>query len=345
MQAIRRIAGGLRRRVTAALAQRARRRATRLLHGPDRVALPDTGVMAVLLVRNGAWFVPRFLDHHLALGVDHILVIDNGSTDGTVDLCRRDRVTVLENTLPVRRHESALRSELAQRVAQGGWILFADSDELVELPLPGPDALARLTGWCNRHGYTAVLGQMLDRFSDRPYAALRDLTYDQAIAALDLYAVEGVETIPYAARDRVEFAWFLRQNRCDDPAVAFKTGGLRRELFGENPFLSKHSLVRNVPGVVPMVHPHAASGVSVADVTLLLHHYKLAGDWVARDRKQVEAATWVHGEDARRIAAVGNGDFRLTPAQPLPWRGIAALREEGFLYASPDFLRETGQSG
>lgn len=301
--------------------------------------------MVVLLVRDGAWFLPRFLDHHLALGAAHVLVIDNGSTDGTAELCRRSQVTVLRNRLPARLHESALRAELAGRVARGGWLLFADADELVELPLPGSGGLARLTAYCNARGFTAVLGQMLDRFSDRPAEALRSLSYDESIAAMDLYSLGRIEAIPYSDTERVGFSWFLRRNRCEDPGVRFHRGGLRAEVFGEDPFLSKHSLVRNLPTVQPMVHPHAASGVNVADVTLLLHHYKLAGDWMARDRAGLAAHHWDHGEDARRLEAAGPAGLPLRPAEPRRWRGVDTLMDEGFLYASPAFREWTRKHG
>lgn len=313
-----------------------RRLATRHLHGPARVDLAEDQVMLVALMRDAAWFLDLFLDHHFALGVAHILVIDNGSTDQTVALCqRRDRVTVLQNTLPAKVHESALRSELAQRVAGGGWLLFADSDELAELPLPIP----RLLHWCNSRGYTAVLGQMLDRFSLAPYAQLKELSYRQAVAAMDHYALNAVEAMDYHDRDAVPFHWFLRDNICDAPKHRFMRGGMRAEVFGEQPFLSKHSLVKNVRGVVPMSHPHCASGVRVADVSLLLHHYKLAGDWIGRDARSVAGGYWAHGEDERRLAmAEAGADLQQRVAAPLQWAGIAALQDAGFLYASPAFL-------
>lgn len=317
-----------------------RHRATQLIHGPPQVSLGPTETMVVLLVRNGAWFLPRFLDHHFGLGAAHILVIDNGSTDDTALLAQRDRVTILRNALPARLHESGLRSELAQRVARGGWLLFADADELAELPLQG--GLERLTAYCNARGFTAVLGQMLERFSDRPLAELRTASYDECIAAMEFYSLDQIEYIPYFDEIRVEFSWFLRQNHCTDSAVHLARGGLRAEIFGEMPFLTKHSLVRNLPDVTPMVHPHAALNVNVADVTLLLHHYKLAGDWITRDRAGLSAHLWDHAQDAARLAVADRADFAIAPAHPRRWHGIDRLVDEGFLQVSAGARDWTG---
>lgn len=310
-----------------------RRFVTKLLHGPARVDLAEDEVMVVALLRDAAWYLPVFLNHHLALGVRHILIIDNGSSDDTVAIARQfQRVTVLENRLAVKHHESALRSELGQLVARGGWLMFLDADELAELPGP----LHQVTRYCQTAGYTAVLGQMLDRFSTAPYSQLRGLSYRAAIGRMGYYALTEVESLHYQDWGAVHFSWFLRDNICEAPEGRLKQGGVRREFFGETPFLTKHSLVKNQSKLTPMSHPHAASGVRVADITLLLNHYKLAGDWVARDKRAVAQAVWTHGEDQKRLSAV-SGDFSLTPAHPLEWRGFETLVAEGFLHISGAF--------
>jgi hypothetical protein len=313
--------GALRDRVAVALS-------LRRLHGPARVRLGEDQAGLVLLARDAAWFLPAFLDHHFGLGVAHVVVVDNGSADGTVDLARRPGVTVLQSTLPAKRHEVRLRAMAARRVFRGGWVMFADADEMAELPL---GTLPRLLAHANARGFTAVLGQMLDLYAPSPTPGA---DYRQAMAEATRYSLEGLDRLAYGD-PAIPFRWFLRDNRCDDPGVRLLQGGLRRAVFGENPFLSKHTLVRNRPGPGLMTHPHCASGVRVADVTLLLRHYKLAGDWRARDRASVAAATWEHAEDARRLAASGRDGFAIAPPGPREWRGAAALLDEGFLYASP----------
>lgn len=311
------------------------------LHGPKKVYLSDTQVMVTLLARNSSYFIDYYLDYYFSLGAQHILVIDNGSTDGTIEVCRSyDKVTVLQNLLPAKHNESGFRTELSQRIAQGGWIMFADSDELIELPVKSTNGLALLTGYCNERGYTAVLGQMLDHFSLRSYEELRDLSYGEAVAALDHYSLGQVEVMPYGDEHGVDFSWFLRRNKCADAGVKFYRGGIRLEIFGENPFLSKHSMVKNVRGAVLMAHPHCASNVVVADFTILIHHYKLSGRWVERDVGTVNERRWEHKEDTRRLSIISQDDSiaPLSPLEPQLWRDMETLRQQGFVYASKSFL-------
>jgi len=323
---------GLSYRLAAARDALAVRLGFRRLHGPGRVRLAPDAAGVVLLARDVEWFLPHFLDHYFGLGVAHVVVLDNGSNDRTVAIAAAagPRVTVLRNTLPVRRHEVRMRSMAARMVFRGGWILFADADELDEPP-PGV-TLAGLLAWCNAQGHTAVLGQVLDLYAPAPTPGAG---FAQAVAESTAYANGAIARIGYHDAARIPFHWFLRENRLPDPGVCFLQGGMRREVFGENPMLSKHSLVRNLRGIGLMTHPHCASRVQVADATMLVRHYKLAGDWAARDRAAVAAHAWDYGEDRARLAASAREGFAIAPAAPQVWRGTQALLEEGFLYASP----------
>lgn len=338
--------GALSWRIQSIAARSRRRLNTVHLHGPKKILLEDDQVMVTLLARDVGWFLKEFIDYYLGLGAQHILVIDNGSDDSTIDICRSyDRVTLFQNTLPARHHECGFRTEISRRVAKGGWILFADADEMIELPIGPSSNMSQMLAYCNARGFSSILGQVLDRFSLQPYSELSQLDYVAAIHALDRYSLHGVKSVPYHDRDFVEFNWHLRDNICADLGCDFRYGGIRQELFGERPFLSKHSFVRNLPQIQLMTHAHCASGVSMADFTVLVHHYKLAGDWIARDRISVAQSRWDYGEDKQRLNVVGeNDDFRLNPANPLSWRGIETLENEGFIYTSAEFRRAMKRS-
>lgn len=328
---ITRIFKGVVRRWQAFIERRKVARGMVLLYGPASVHLAPDEVALVALVKDAEYFLGPFLTHHQALGVRHIILVDNGSSDDTVATAKRfDRITILRNTLPAKRYEVLLRTIAAQQVAKGGWLLFADADEMFETPLAAP--LPRLIAYLNAQGFTAMVTQMLDLFSPQPYGVGKGWTYAQVVEQADHYSLGQVKSLPYHDRHSIGFSWFLDSN---DGDVALKIGGLRAEIFGEACFLSKHSLVRNLPGAQVMTHPHCASGVRVADVTGALRHYKLAGDYLARDRASVAAGTWDHNEDAKRLAAATGGDvFVIAPAQVATYDGPTSLADKGFLVVS-----------
>lgn len=321
---------GLRHRLEKTCDRMAVARSFQHVSGPPVVGLAPDEVGLVLLARDVEWFLPTYLDHHFALGVAHVLIVDNGSLDRTLDIAQRDRVTVLRSTLPVRKFEVLMRAMAAAQVFQGGWIMFADADELADLPFGA--TLNRLLDYCNRRGFTAVLGQMLDLYaSGRTEAA----DYPRAVENARAYSLGMIERQPYTGVTADGLGWFLRDNRCDAADMAFLWGGLRREVFGENPLLSKHTLVRNLPRAELMSHPHCAGGVHVADVSLCLRHYKLTGDWRARDKATLASGAWVHGEDGKRLAMASGAAFRIAPARAHHWQGTARLVDQEFLVASP----------
>ncbi|MBL4918079.1 glycosyltransferase family 2 protein [Szabonella alba] len=341
-----RITAGIARRMAGLRDRAALWHHSRVIHGPARVTLGDTDCAVVTLMKDAEWHIGPFITHHLSRGARHLVVIDNGSRDATAAIAAGfPQVTVVQNPMPAKRHESLLRAGIARQVLRGGWVLFADADEMFEAPLldGAPDALPRLTAYLARHGYTALVAQMLDLLTDRPYRDTKALDYPASVAAFDRWAMGELTALLYHAGAANPLDWFLRDNLCDDPGVRLLIGGARRSLFGEECHLYKHSLLRNRPGIDLMRHPHCAGRVRVADVTGLLRHYKLAGDWQARDRASVAAGLWDHAEDAKRLAAVTAGDD-FTPDLPdaRPYRGTADLIGAGFLYASDRYRAEMG---
>jgi Methyltransferase domain/Glycosyl transferase family 2 len=90
-------------------------------------------IFAVMMVRNEADILRVNLLHHLNLGVDQFLVVDNGSTDGTDEVLQELSATgrVHWRRRDGRFDQAATTTELAREAFLGGarWVLPTDADE------------------------------------------------------------------------------------------------------------------------------------------------------------------------------------------------------------------------
>ena len=95
-------------------------------------------IFGVMLVRNEVDLIRVNLLHHLASGVDHLLVADNGSTDGTFavleEFAATRRVHVISRPGPF--HQAETATELAREAFLRGarWVLPIDADEFWHVP-------------------------------------------------------------------------------------------------------------------------------------------------------------------------------------------------------------------
>lgn len=305
------------------------------------MTLGDDQVAMICMLRNAAYYLDVLLDHHRKLGVTHFVLIDNGSDDGTPEMAAgQSDVTVVSNRLPVRRYESLMRAGIARRVVKGGWLLFVDGDELIEMCHGEGRQLSEFTAYCNAQGYNAVVGQVLDMFGTLPLSQTRSWSYCQCVAAFDRYSLSSISHHDYHDVDHVPFWWFLKDNSIGDERITFRFGGIRREVFGENTALTTHRMLRNDPGIGIYTHAHCASNVRCADFTMLLRHYKFAGPFLARELAQVRRRVWRHGEDAQRVAVMQScEDLVITGRDDRQFAGTATLVEEGFLVCSDRFRK------
>ena len=138
------------------------------LYGPDSVDLRNDELIVLAQVRNSRPYVKAFVEHYSSMGVKHMVFLDNGSTDGTVEALKEyDNVTVLRTTLPFRTHNVAMRQYLIERFGRRRWSLLVDVDELFDYPFSDVVGLGALLRYLNENRYTAMVAHMLDMFSGR----------------------------------------------------------------------------------------------------------------------------------------------------------------------------------
>jgi hypothetical protein len=112
------------------------------------VAEPGFGVAIVAIVRNEAGHLEEWLAFHLALGVDHVFLYDNRSTDDSATLLERyiDHGLVTRLDWPqLAGQRAAYNHALRMFGSVAEWLIYVDVDEFV-IPLVDddiPTALAR----------------------------------------------------------------------------------------------------------------------------------------------------------------------------------------------------------
>src|SRR5207244_11978042 len=89
---------------------------------------PGPGTRSVL-ARDGARCIRRCVDSVLASPVDAVLVLDTGSTDGTLDILASYQDSRIEVVAHRWEHSFAAARNAAMTRARPGWIVFVDADE------------------------------------------------------------------------------------------------------------------------------------------------------------------------------------------------------------------------
>ena len=167
---------------------RKRRDLTRLTNRTKMVS--PGAVLCFVTLRNEMPRLPYFLKYYRALGVDHFLVVDNGSTDGSAAMLAAEPDVSLwttEASYRKSRYGTDWLNWLKLRYGHGHWTLTVDPDEFLVYPFSDTRPLNALCDWLDQSGVRS-LGTML----------------------LDMYPKGPIDGLPYApGQDPFEIApWF-----------------------------------------------------------------------------------------------------------------------------------------
>ncbi|MEQ6204069.1 glycosyltransferase family 2 protein [Sulfitobacter sp. HNIBRBA2951] len=324
----------IRNRLSQALRRRRFARTVEHVHGAG-FDVPKGAVLAIVLVRDGGYYLDAFFDYYRRLGITHFAFIDNGSTDDTIERIKAQDGCVIDRAvLPLAQYEDLMRAYPAQTYGRDRWCLYVDMDEQFDFVGRDAHGLPALLRYLEGQGHTALMAQMLEMFPNAPLDAVKDLSFAAALKAFQHYDISTVDSYDYHS-DQIEFSALLAGNRLASDALKFKFGGVRGKVFGEACCLSKHPLIFNGAGVIPAPHPHLSQNVVVSDMSAVIRHYKFAGNIAARDAATAASGDLAHGEDAARLQVMGAGaPLSLYSDAAQTWHGLAPLQKAEFLVRS-----------
>jgi hypothetical protein len=266
-------------------------------------------------------YLTWFLNHYRALGVDHFFIIDNGSTDGSLErLCEEADVSVFSN------RESFARSafgvlwvnHLIQKFGVGHWCFHVDSDEAFVFPGYGCDkGLRELLSYCDERGFCSVPAIEIDMYPQHINVGA---------------GADPFESSCYFDTDYVSVPSEL-------PPYVMIQGGIRERLTGLALSMQKAPLVRAAPDVRYVECNHGTTHLPVADVSGALLHYKFVGDIKRRIGGAISRAEHFAGAISyRRLEnAFGlNGwDGSLLSCHSRLYDGPHRLESYGLIHGSP----------
>ena len=296
---------------------------------PDLV--PEA-IVLVACVRDEMIRVAQFLDHYRRIGVDHFVIVDNASADGTAEWLEQQPDVSLYRTSQSFAEAGcgwAWVETLLERHAAGRWCLVADADELLVYPGYPDLGLRDVIAYHEANGFTAMASLMLDM-----YAATLCPPQEAVGSLLDL--------CPYYDSDGIRVACRVLLDRAQDRLM----GGFRQRVLGTRVILNKIALFHNGPGVRLSLSNHAIIGARCSDLRAVHLHFKYLADF--RERVADEMARGEHWNGASEYRSYAQALDELEKADrrrnvlsagSRRWAGTQSLIDCGIMRSSAGFER------
>ncbi|WP_299746452.1 glycosyltransferase family 2 protein [uncultured Tateyamaria sp.] len=159
---------------------RAFRKRRELSRVANRTAqIRPTDLLCFSTLRNEAVRLPYFLDYYREMGINHFLIVDNDSTDGSLDyLVQQPDVSVWSTNASYKRSRFGVDwlNWLQMKYGHDHWTLVVDPDEFLVYPFCDTRPLRALTDWLDASSIKSFSAMLLDmypkgRLDEQPYTA------------------------------------------------------------------------------------------------------------------------------------------------------------------------------
>lgn len=157
------------------LLARAVRRGSQLAVLADRSrAIRPGDLLAFVTLRNERLRLPYFLDYYRRIGIDHFVMVDNGSDDGGAEYLRAQPDVSIWQThasYKAARFGMDWLTLLQRRLGHGHWCLTVDPDEFLIYPHCDTRPLRALTDWLEASAIKSFAAMLIDVYPKGPLDA------------------------------------------------------------------------------------------------------------------------------------------------------------------------------
>lgn len=129
-------------------------------------------ILLFATLRNERIRLPYFLSYYRELGVNHFLLVDNDSEDGSREyLAEQDDVSLWTAKASYKRSRFGMDwlNWLMMRHAHGHWALVVDPDEFFVYPFCDTRPLRALTDWLDASSIKSFSAMLLDMYPKGPF--------------------------------------------------------------------------------------------------------------------------------------------------------------------------------
>lgn len=276
------------------------------------------------VVRNEALRLPAFLRYHFDLGVSRVILVDNGSTDATLDIARADsRVHVFRTTQSFAGNKIAWQELLLRRYGTGHWNLVLDADELFAYRDMDTNSLPDLAHSLDAEPAQALHSVFIEMFPRGPLRGLRYAPSDSLPATAPFFDAAPYVRVPYRSVFGLPGSTFVYM------------GGTRQRVFGGEFGCSKVPFFKYAPGQFLRLGLHTIEGANLSSHQGAVLHFKYLQDFHEKvARESVRNVYWNGASEYKAYAALleKNPDFTLWHPGASRFESWRSLADAGLIF-------------
>lgn len=262
---------------------------------------PGRDVICVITAKNEETRLRETMAYHRSIGIEHFILIDNMSSDGTLDLARDYGAKIIQTPESYKesRYGMAWVNDVLDLHCTGFWTLVVDADEMFVYPGAEARPLPAFVAGLEAKSYDAFSCVLLDMYPEAPISHFDDVPKGELRAL-------------YKYFDAHNFAFWPRLR---SPLLGL-SGGVRDRFFRTGRFAhlapiaqTKTPLVRWTRGMKYLTSTHDITPVNSPVFFGALEHYKYTPDFVQRAKREVvRKEHWGGGSEYAAYASVLEAD-------------------------------------